>query len=65
MEMVLRFNLGPMHLLNSLVDEILAFDDTKTYLRKEAKISRVVSNDLNKSSALTVGRAYARALTQH
>ena len=53
MEMVLRFNLGPIHLLDGFIDEILAYDSTKNYLRKEAKISRVVSNNLNKSAAIS------------
>ena len=51
-EIVLRFNLGPMHLLEDLVGEVLAMDTAKFYLRKEIKIGRVVTNDLNKSSAM-------------
>ena len=52
-EMYLKFNLGPLHLINSFVKEILASDSTKSYLRKEqAKISRLVTNDLNKSAAM-------------
>ena len=51
-EIVLRFNLGPMHLLEGLVAEVLAMDTAKFYLRKEIKIGRVVTNDLNKSSAM-------------
>ena len=42
MEMVLKFNLGPIHLLDGLIDKIFTSDSTKTYLRKEAKISRIV-----------------------
>ena len=54
-EMYLKFNLGPLHLLNSFVKEILAFDSTKSYLRKEQdKISRLVSNDLNKRPAIEI-----------
>ena len=51
-EIVLRFNLGPMHLLEGLVAEVLAMDTAKFYLRKEIKIGRVVTDDLNKSSAM-------------
>ena len=51
--MYLKFNLGPLHLLDNFVKEILASDSTKSYLRKErAKISRLVTNDLNKSAAM-------------
>ena len=49
----LLFNLGPLHLLDNFVKEILASDSTKSYLRKEQyKISRIVTNDLNKSAAM-------------
>ena len=52
-EMYLKFNLGPLHLLDNFVKEILASDYTKSYLRKEQyKISRLVTNDLNKSAAM-------------
>ena len=52
-EMYLKFNLGPLHLLDNFVKEILASDSTKSYLRKEqTKISRLVTNDLNKSAAM-------------
>ena len=52
-EMYLKFNLGPLHLLDNFVKEILASDSTKSYLRKEQyKISRLVTNDLNKSAAM-------------
>ena len=38
MELVLRFSLGPIHLLDDFVDEILSSDTGKTYLRKETKL---------------------------
>ena len=39
--------------MNNFVKEILASDFTKSYLRKEqAKISRLVTNDLNKSATM-------------
>ena len=48
----LKFNLGPLHILNNFVKEILASDSAKSCVRKEqAKISRLVTNDLNKSAA--------------
>ena len=49
-EMYLKFNLGPLHLLDNFVKEILASDSSQSYLRKEqAKKRRLVTNDLNKS----------------
>ena len=48
-EIVLRFNLGPMHLLEGLIGEVLALESTKCYLRKQGK---VVTDDTNKSTAL-------------
>ena len=51
MELVLRVNLGPLHLLDPLIEEIL-LQDPKTYLRKETRISQIVSKDINKSSAI-------------
>ena len=52
-EMFLRVNLGPMHLWDGLINEVLAYDSSKTYVRKESKIRRLVcSKDLNKSAAI-------------
>ena len=52
-EMYLKFNLGPLHLLDNFVKEILASDSSQSYLRKEqAKKRRLVTNDLNKSAAM-------------
>ena len=48
-EIVLRFNLGPMHLLEGLIGEVLALESTKCYLRKQGI---VVTDDTNKSAAL-------------
>ena len=47
-EIVLRFNLGPMHLLEGLIGEVLALESTKCYLRKQGI---VVTDDTNKSAA--------------
>ena len=52
MEMVLRFNLGPLHLLDNLIEEIFTSESSKTYVRKETKISRLITKDLNKSAAV-------------
>ena len=60
--MYLKFNLGPLHLLDNFVKEILASDYTKSYLRKDQyKISRLVTNDLNKSRHATSGGARGAA----
>ena len=52
MEMVLRVNLGPLHLLDNLVDEVMATDPGKSYVRKGGVISKISSKDFNKSAAL-------------
>ena len=51
-EMFLRVSLGPMHLWDGLINEVLAYDSSKTCVRKESKIRRLVSKDLNKSVAI-------------
>jgi len=49
-EMYLKFNLGPLHLLDNFVKES---ESSQSYLRKEqAKKRRLVTNDLNKSAAM-------------
>ena len=48
-EIVLPFNLGPMHLLEGLIGEVLALESPKCYLRKQGI---VVTDDTNKSTAL-------------
>ena len=37
-EMILRVNLGPLHLMGNLIDEILALDNEKLYVRIEKKL---------------------------
>ena len=49
-EIVLWVNLRPLDVLDNFIEEILALDTTKSYLRKQTKIERI--NDLNKSAAL-------------
>ena len=52
-EIVLRVNLGPLHILaEGLVNEVFEFDKDKSYLRKESRLSNLVSKDLNKSAAV-------------
>ena len=52
--MYLRFDLGPIHLLDGLIDEIMHSDSSKSYIRKENKLSRVVSKNVNKSAAIHI-----------
>ena len=51
--MYLKFNLGPLHLLDNFIKEILASDCSQSYLRKkQPKTSRLVNNDFNKRAAI-------------
>ena len=52
MEMYLRVNLGALHHSDGLINEIAAFDPNKLYLRKEARLSKIVSKDTNKSASV-------------
>ena len=38
--------------LDDLIDEVLALDSAKSYLRKQVTIGRTATEDLNKSAAL-------------
>ena len=38
--------------LDGLIDEVLALDSAKSYLRKQVTIGRTATGDLNKSAAL-------------
>ena len=40
MELVLRVNLGPLNELKGLINEVLASDPDRSYLRKEDRISQ-------------------------
>ena len=44
------FNLGPLK--DGLIDEVLALDSAKSYLRKQVEIGRTTKGDTNKSAAL-------------
>ena len=50
MEIVLRWNLGPLHLLKTLVDDVYN-REKKIYIRKCEIVNKIVSKDLFKSSA--------------
>ena len=50
-EIVLRVTLGSLQ-LDSFIEEILALETTKFYLRKQIKIGRIKTGDLSKSVAL-------------
>ena len=47
--MVLRVNLGPLHLFDNSVHEGLASNTDKSYVRKGSLVSQIVSKDLNKN----------------
>ena len=51
-EMYLRFNLGPLHLSDGLINEILAFDANKTYLRVGTDPNRLTTKNVYKSSGV-------------
>ena len=51
-EMFLRVNLGPMHLMENFVTDILAHDTSKNYIREEDNVNRTVTKNLNKSSTM-------------
>ena len=51
MNWVQHFNIGPIHLLNSLIDDILALETEESYSRKETRMSKIVSKNINKSTA--------------
>ena len=51
-EMYLRFNLGPLHLSDGLINEILAFDTNKTYLRVGTDPNRLTTKNVHKSSGV-------------
>ena len=55
MEMVLRFNLGPLHLLDTLIDDILTTKPVD-FVRKETRENRLSSKDVNTSAAVNTFR---------
>jgi hypothetical protein len=51
-ELVLNFNLGLLKDLDGLIDEVLALDSAKSYLKNQVEIGRTTTRDLKKSAAL-------------
>ena len=51
-EIILRVNLGPLHLMGNLIDEILASDNTKLYVRIEKRLKQLSHKDKDKTSIL-------------
>jgi hypothetical protein len=47
-----KFNLGPLKHLNGLIDEVLALNSSKTYLRKQVISGRTLTGDLDNSADL-------------
>ena len=45
MELVLRVNLGPLDVLKGLINEVLASDPDRSYLRKEDRISQLTASN--------------------
>ena len=58
MELVLRFNLGPLHQLDSLIQEILK-RHRKNYERSTTRINRLVTKNVNLSAAVNTFRRKA------
>ena len=51
MAMVHRFNSGPLHLLDTLIDDILTTKPVD-FVRKETRENRLSSKDVNTSAAV-------------
>jgi hypothetical protein len=59
MELVLRVNLGQLNAMKELINEVLASDPDRCYLRKEDRISQLtVSKDVHKSTAIATFQTY-------
>ena len=52
MEMYFRVNFGALHHSDGLINEIVAFDPNKLYLRKETRLSKIVSKDTHKRASV-------------
>ena len=50
-EIILRVNLGPLHLMGNLIDEILT-SNAKSYVRVEKRLNQLPSKDINKTSTI-------------
>ena len=51
LEMVMRVNLGPLHLLDGFIQKVYDFEK-KDYIRGEKRVNQTSSKDLSKSAAL-------------
>ena len=62
MELVLRFNLGPMHLMDNLIKEVLAceYQQNKEYVRKTTRVEKLVTKDIKLSAAINTFRNKAQ-----
>ena len=52
MEIYLRFNLGPLHLMKDLIKEVLSDKNSKSYTRKGEDASQFTTKDINKNSTI-------------
>ena len=52
MEICLRFNLGPLHLMKDLIKEVLSDKNSKSYIRKGEDASQFTTKDINKNSTI-------------
>ena len=52
MEIYLRFNLGPLHLMKDLIKEVLSDKNSKSYIRKGEDASQFTTKDINKNSTI-------------
>ena len=51
-DIILRVNLGALHLMGNLIDEILASDIAKLYVRIEKSLKQLPHKDKDKTSIL-------------
>ena len=52
MELVLRVNLGPLKELKGLINEVLASDPDRSYLKEDIISQLAASKDVHKSAAI-------------
>ena len=55
MELVLRFNLGPLHLMDKLIEEVLK-SQNKEYVRRVQRKDKLIMRDVNVSAAVKTFR---------
>ena len=61
MELVLRFNLGPLHLMDKMIKDILKCesDKGKEYIRRVTRVDKLVTKDTKLSAAMNTFRKKA------